>query len=147
VIQIGIRVMANDTGICDAASRGSGQINEFLPLIADLFLEEIDLLTAASSVLATHVSRIEADAERCRHFVDRSPMIVTALLPLVGYERATALIREYDRLRAENPSGDQANVRSFLENKLGKELTGQVLSPHHLTMLGYRKNGYDTQGE
>jgi aspartate ammonia-lyase len=148
VIQIGLRVMANDTGICNAASRGSCQINEFLPLIADLFLEEIDLLTAASSVLAAHVSGITADAERCRHFVDQSPMIVTALLPFVGYERATALIQEYTRVKgAGKPSGDRSvNIRSFLEEKLGKELTEQALSPHHLTMLGYRKHGYDTQG-
>lgn len=148
VIQTGLRVMANDAGICDAASRGSLQINEFLPLIADLFLEEIDLLTTAASVLAAHVGRIEADEERCRRFVDRSPMIVTALLPFIGYERATALIQEYTRLSgadkpAEDPTG---NIRSFLEEKLGREITQQALSPHQLTMLGYRKHGYDPQG-
>ncbi len=149
VIQIGLRVMANDTGICNAASRGTWQINEFLPLIADLFLEEIDLLGAASSVLAAHVKGIVADEERCRHFFDQSPMIVTALLPFVGYEKAMALIQEYTRLKgADKPGGDQTRgIRSFLEEKLGKELTEQALSPHHITMLGYRKNGYDTQGK
>jgi aspartate ammonia-lyase len=149
VIQVGLRVMANDTGICNAVSRGTWQINEFLPLIADLFLEEIDLLTAASSVLAAHVRGIAADEERCRHFVDRSPMIVTALLPFIGYERATALIREYTRLKGtDKPGGTQTgDIRSFLEEKLGKELTEQALSPHNLTMLGYRKHGYDTQGK
>jgi aspartate ammonia-lyase len=149
VIQIGLRVMANDTGICNAASRGTWQINEFLPLIADLFLDEIDLLGAASPVLAVHVRGIVADEERCRHFVDQSPMIVTALLPFVGYERATALIQEYTGLTGADKPGEtlRGNIRSFLEEKLGKELTEQVLSPQHLTMLGYRKNGYDTQGK
>lgn len=149
VIQIGLRVMANDTGICNAASRGTWQINEFLPLIADLFLDEIDLLGAASPVLAVHVRGIVADEERCRHFVDQSPMIVTALLPVIGYERATALIQEYTGLTGADKPGEtlRGNIHSFLEEKLGKELTEQVLSPQHLTMLGYRKNGYDTQGK
>jgi aspartate ammonia-lyase len=148
VIQTGLRVMANDTGICNAASRGTWQINEFLPLIADLFLEEIDLLTAASSVLAAHVKGIQADEGRCRHFVDQSPMIVTALLPFIGYERATALLREFRMDGANRPRARKTrDIRSFLEEKLGKELTEQALSPHHLTMLGHRKHGYDTQGK
>ena len=149
IIQIGLRVMANDTGICNAASRGTWQINEFLPLIADLFLEEIDLMEASSPVLAAHVKGIAADEDRCRQFVDQSPMIVTALLPFIGYERATALIQEYARLKGEDkPGGDKTlNIRSFLKEKLGQDLTEQALSPHHLTMLGYRKNGYDTQGK
>jgi aspartate ammonia-lyase len=146
VIQTGLRVMANDTGICEAVSRGTWQINEFLPLIADLFLEEIDLLSAAAPVLAAHVKGILADEARCRHFVDQSPMIVTALLPFVGYKRATALIQEYARLEGADKPGEaqRRNIRSFLEEKLGKELTDEALSPHHLTMLGYRKHGYDT---
>jgi aspartate ammonia-lyase len=149
VIQIGLRVMANDTGVCNAASRGTWQINEFLPLIADLFLEEIDLLAAASSVLAAHVDGIAADEGRCRHFVDQSPMIVTALLPFIGYERASKLIQEYTCLKGADKPGEEQTVtiRSFLEEKLGRELTEQALSPHHLTMLGYRNHGYDTQRE
>ncbi|MCE5266182.1 MAG: aspartate ammonia-lyase [Deltaproteobacteria bacterium] len=149
VSQAGLRAMANDVGICDAAARGSCQINEFLPLIADLFLDEIDLLAAASAILAGHVGNVTADKERCRGFVDQSPTIITALLPFIGYERATALIREYTDLERTQKAGggNHSDIRSFLEEELGKELTEQVLSPHHLTMLGYRKNGYDTQGK
>ena len=147
VIQIGLRVMANDTGICNAVSRGTGQINEFLPLIADLFLEEIDLLGAASQVLAAHVSGIEADEERCRDIFDRSPMIVTALLPFVGYERAAALLQEFRSGGTNQPGGRPTKlIRSFLEEKLGKGLIEQALSPHQLTALGYRKHGHDAQG-
>ena len=49
VIQTGLRVMADDMLIADAVSRGTWQISEFMPLIADAFLEEIDLLTAAAA--------------------------------------------------------------------------------------------------
>jgi aspartate ammonia-lyase len=147
VIQAGLRVMANDTGIGNAVSRGTLQINEFLPLIADLFLDEIDLLCAASAVLAAHVEGIEADAERCRDLFNGSPMIVTALLPFIGYERAMTLLQEF-RIEAANVpgAGPAKTIRSFLEEKLGRDLTGQALSPHSLTALGHRNHGRDTQG-
>ena len=130
-IQAGLRTMANDSVISDAVSRGTWQINEFLPLIADALLEEIDLLKAASAILARHVRNVVADETRCRAFFDRSPMIVTALLPAIGYERATELMQEYQKLEtrigsealpSECRAAELPNIRSFLEEKLGKEL-------------------------
>jgi aspartate ammonia-lyase len=150
VIQAGLRVMADDGLIADAVSRGTWQINEFMPLIADAFLEEIDLLTAAAGLLSGQVRGLVADEARCRFFFDQSPMIVTALLPLVGYERATELIREYERLDSstdgsasslEGPAGEKPSIRSFLEKKLGKGLIDEALSPYRLTALGYREHG------
>jgi aspartate ammonia-lyase len=156
VIQTGLRVMANDMLIADAVSRGTWQINEFMPLIADTFLEEIDLLTAAATLLAEQVRGLTADEARCRLFFDQSPMIVTALLPLIGYEQATELIREYNQRKrstdessssSEGNTGGTQNIRSFLEEKLGKGLIEETLSPYRLTALGHRKNGNHTQGE
>ena len=82
-------------------------------------------------------------------------MIVTALLPLIGYERATELIKEFHERQPSPdgtvvPEGDTAaarNIRTFLEEKLGKKLIDEVLSAYRLTALGYRKNGYDTEGK
>jgi aspartate ammonia-lyase len=76
VIQTGLRVMANDMLIADAVSRGTWQINEFMPLIADTFLEEIDLLTAAATLLAEQVKGLIADEARCRLIFDQSPIWV-----------------------------------------------------------------------
>jgi aspartate ammonia-lyase len=59
-------------------------------------------------------------------------MILTALLPFLGYERATELIATFHREK-------HANVRAFLEVKLGRELVEKLLSPYALTALGYRK--------
>ena len=156
VIQTGIRVMADDTIVSTAASRGTWQINEFLPLIADAFLEMIDLLGAAAPLLAAQVRGLAADEARSRAFFDRSPMIVTALLPVIGYERATALIREFfgrpqpepsAGLTPDGSSSAAGNIRSFLEEKLGKGLVDEALSPYRLTALGYRNHGYDTEGK
>jgi aspartate ammonia-lyase len=58
-------------------------------------------------------------------------MIITALLPVTGYEKATQFITEF------SSRGDK-NMRRFLEEKLGKELINKVLSPYQLTALGYK---------
>ena len=147
IIQTGLRVMANDMLIADAASRGTWQINEFLPLIADAFLEEIELLTAANPLLAAHVRGLTADEARCRALFDASPMIITALLPIIGYERATELIKEFHEQELSGDTAAARNIRTFLEEKLGKKLIDETFSAYHLTALGYRKNGYDTKGK
>ena len=83
-------------------------------------------------------------------------MIVTALLPLIGYERATELIREFYLLESstdesasssEGHAGGKPNIRLFLEEKLGKKMIEEALSPYRLTALGHREHGYHTQGE
>ncbi|PKN35281.1 MAG: aspartate ammonia-lyase [Deltaproteobacteria bacterium HGW-Deltaproteobacteria-19] len=137
-IQVGLKVFANDAIVSDALSRGTGQISEFLPLAADAFLESLDLLARADALLAEHVRGIEADEEACRRAFDRSPMLVTALVPHLGYERATELIREYRELERQGLS-ESRTMRAFLEEKLGKEMIDRVLSPWSLTALGYRK--------
>ena len=74
-----------------------------------------------------------ADEEKCDEYFDASPMIITALLPVIGYERATELITEFS-------AGSENNMRLFLEQKLGKELLTKHLRPS-LTALGYKNNG------
>ncbi|OPY90299.1 MAG: Aspartate ammonia-lyase [Syntrophus sp. PtaU1.Bin208] len=131
-MQVGIKVMANDGIIAEAVSRGTWQINEFLPLLAYALLESLDLLSRIDDLLAEHVLQIVSNRDLCQFYLDRSPMILTALLPLLGYEKATELITTFHR---EN----QVNVRAFLEGKLGRELVEKLLSPYALTALGYRK--------
>jgi aspartate ammonia-lyase len=151
VIQAGLKAMAADGLIATAASRGSLQINEFLPLIADAFLEETDLLKAAASLLARQIRDLTADADRCRSCFDQSQTLVTAFVPVVGYEQAQALLREYRQQTAPaaGATGSAAegkaasSLRAFLEEKLGKGLVDKVLAPQKLISLGYRDHEYD----
>jgi aspartate ammonia-lyase len=136
-IQAGIKVIANDSIVTETAARGTLQINEFLPLLADAFLESLDLLINIDNLLATAVKEIEADEEKCHEYFAHSPMIITALLPAIGYERATTLIAEFRQTGTKN-------MRLFLEEKLGKELVDKALSPYQLTALGYKDNGKNT---
>jgi aspartate ammonia-lyase len=130
-IQVGMKVIANDAIITDAAARGTLQINEFLPLLAHALLESLDLLININGLLTEHVRSIGANKEKCEEYFDASSMIITALLPVIGYEKATRFITEFS-------SHGENNMRRFLEEKLGKELIDKVLSPYQLTALGYK---------
>jgi aspartate ammonia-lyase len=130
-VQTGMKVIANDAIVTDAAARGTLQINEFLPLLAHALLESLDLLININGLLAEHIRGIEAFKEKCEEYFDASPMIITALLPVIGYDKATQFITEFS-------SRGEKNIRRFLEEKLGKELIDKVLSPYQLTALGYK---------
>ena len=136
-IQVGLKVMANDSLVAAACSRSTLQINEFLPLLAHSLLESMDLLTRLDGILAGHIDGITANEAKCREIFDASPMIVTAFLPHLGYERAGALITEFF-------ASGRKNVREFLREKLGADLVERVLSAESLISLGYREDGKDT---
>jgi aspartate ammonia-lyase len=135
-IQAAIRVMANDFSIAEACSRSTFQINEFLPLLAHSLLESLDILIRINPLLADHVEALKANEARCRQYFDQSPMIITAFLPRIGYDRANALLQEYF-------SSGRNNLREFLSEKLGKNLVEKILSPYQLTSLGYREDEKD----
>jgi len=135
VMQIGIKVQANDFIVTECASRGSLQINEFMPLLASALLESMELLGAAAGMLAQHAKGIEADEAECERQFNASVEIVTAFLPSIGYERATELVQAYkDRT---DPS-DRPDFKTYLESKLGAELVEKTISPQNLMALGHR---------
>ncbi len=135
VMQIGIKVQANDFIVTECASRGSLQINEFLPLLASALLESMELLARAAGILAGHAEEIEADEAECARQFNASVEIITAFLPVIGYDRSTVLVQQFKAL--SGPAG-QFDFRTFLENELGAELVARTLSPQNLMALGYR---------
>ncbi len=129
VMQIGVKVQANDFIVTECASRGSLQINEFMPLLASALLESMELLGAACKMLAKHAADIEADEAECERQFNGSVEIVTAFLPAIGYDRATELVNAFDRT---------TDFKTYLENELGSELVAETLSPQNLMALGHR---------
>ncbi|MCF7850016.1 MAG: hypothetical protein K9M45_14275 [Kiritimatiellales bacterium] len=135
VMQIGIKVQANDFIVTECASRGSLQINEFMPLLASALLESMELLGAACGMLSKHAEGIEADEAECEKQFFHSLEIITAFLPTIGYERATELVEAF---KDRTDSSDQSNFKQFLIEELGDELVAKTLSPQNLMALGYR---------
>jgi aspartate ammonia-lyase len=131
VIQAGIKINANHTIITDCSSRGSLQICEFMPLLADALLESIDLLLASTGMLTGLCTRLDADQGRCLERLYASPEIITAFVPLLGYDRCSELVKECEQQ-------EQLSVREFLVEKLGKDTVEKTLSPQNLMALGFR---------
>jgi len=131
VMQIGIKVQANDFIVTECASRGSLQINEFMPLLASALLESMELLASAAVMLATHAEGIEADEAECERQFFQSLEIVTAFLPTIGYERATELVEAFKKT-------GRTDFKIYLESELGTELVAKTLSPQNLMALGHR---------
>ena len=95
VNQVCFDVMGGDMTVTIAAEAGQLQLNVFEPIIAYRLLRSIESLGNACRVLRERcVEGIAANPDRMRHFVEHSIGIVTALVPVIGYEKATAIAKE-----------------------------------------------------
>src|SRR6185503_13071836 len=89
------RVIGSDLTVSMAAEAGQLQLNVFEPVIAACIFEAQTLFINAARTLRVHcVDGITANPEVCSHYVNFSVGTVTALNPVIGYERATELAAE-----------------------------------------------------
>src|SRR5215210_2844016 len=94
VNQVCFDVIGGDVTITMAAEAGQLQLNAFEPIIAYRLLRSIDMMRNACAVLNDRcVVGITANVDRMRSFVEHSIGIVTALVPVIGYETATEVAR------------------------------------------------------
>ena len=95
VNQVCFQVIGNDVTITMAAEAGQLELNAFEPVIGFNILQSMTLLENAFNVLRERcVSGIKANVDRCRNLIEHSTGIVTALVPLIGYEAAANLAKE-----------------------------------------------------
>jgi fumarate hydratase class II len=88
------RVFGNDTTIAVAASQGQFELNVFKPVIIDAVLQSIRLLADAANSFTDHcVAGIRANAPRIRDLLQNSLMLVTALAPHIGYDKAAEIAK------------------------------------------------------
>ena len=89
-----VQVMGNDTAIGMAASQGNFQLNVFMPVIINNFLESAGLLAdAMRSFNKNCISGITPNREKIRENMEKSLMLVTALNPHIGYENAAKIAK------------------------------------------------------
>jgi aspartate ammonia-lyase len=95
VNQVCFDVIGGDVTVTLAAEAGQLQLNVFEPVIAYRLLRSIETLRNGCVVLRERcVDGITANPGRMRHFVEHSIGIVTALVPVIGYEHATSVAKE-----------------------------------------------------
>jgi aspartate ammonia-lyase len=89
------RVIGSDLTVSMAAESGQLQLNVFEPVIAACIFEAQTMFINAVQTLRVHcVEGITANPEVCRHYVEYSIGTVTALNPVIGYDRSTELAAE-----------------------------------------------------
>jgi fumarate hydratase, class II len=94
-LMVAAQVIGNDATVAFAGSSGSFELNVMLPVIARNLLESIRLLSSVSRLLADRcIAGIVADEERCRHYAESSPSIVTPLNKYIGYEEAASVAKQ-----------------------------------------------------
>ena len=131
VNQVCFQVIGNDVTVATAAEAGQLELNVMMPVIAHNLLMSMMILTNATRVLAERcVDGIEADADQCAHWLERSPALVTALAPKIGYAEAAKLAKE---AIAKNVTVRQLVMEKGLLK--GKELD-EVLDLRAMTELG-----------
>lgn len=87
VTMVAAQVTGNDLTITIGGQSGSFQLNVMLPVIAYNLLQSISILAGASRLLADRaIAGFAVNAERIGQLVDRNPILVTALNPVIGYE-------------------------------------------------------------
>ena len=93
ITMVAVQVMGNDTAIGIAASQGNFELNVFMPVIINNFLESVNLLAdAITSFTDNCVSGIKANRDKMKENLNNSLMLVTALSPHIGYENAAKVV-------------------------------------------------------
>jgi aspartate ammonia-lyase len=125
------RVIGSDLTVSMAAEGGQLQLNVFEPVIAACIFEAQTMFINAARTLKVHcIDGITANPEVCSHYVNFSIGTVTALNPVIGYERATALAAEASRTNR--------GILELIREKgiLSEQQISEVLDPMAMTGQG-----------
>ena len=86
------QVIGNNQSIIFAGTKGNFELNVMKPVIIYDFLQSVDLLSGAMRAFADYfVSGLRVNKERLQQNVDRSLMLVTALTPILGYDKCSKI--------------------------------------------------------
>jgi len=92
------QVMGNDVAVGIAGASGQFELNVYKPVLIHNFLQSVRLLADGCASFEEHCARgIEPNEPRIRELVERSLMLVTALAPHIGYDRAAEIAKKAHR--------------------------------------------------
>ncbi len=130
---VAAQVIGNDAAITVAGQSGNFQLNVMLPLIAHNLLESIRLLANISRALADRaICGFKVNPARLAQALDRNPILVTALNPVIGYEKGAAI--------AKKAYAEGKPVREIAQKMtdLPPEELARLLDPADLTRGGIK---------
>lgn len=130
------QVIGNDATITLAGQSGNFQLNVMLPVIAYNLLQSIDLLSNSARVLAdSAIAGFTVNTARVNEALERNPILVTALNPVIGYELGAKI--------AKQAYAESRPIREVAadQTQLSKEELDRLLDPRELTKGGIKTEG------
>lgn len=127
VAQVGLRVISNDSAITMASSMGQLELNAFTPLIAECLLESLELLDRSVIIFKEKcIDGLQINTDKCLENLDNSLVSVTALVPHLGYDKASLI--------AKKALGSRKTIREILleEQIFPSDVIDKILSPEEL---------------
>ena len=128
MIMVGIQVFGNDTAVAMAGSRGNLELNVCKPVLIHNFCNSIDLLTDACDRFREFcVEGIEPNYEQIHHHLNNSLMLVTALAPIIGYDKSAEVAKkahkEHISLREATVALGYLSVEEFDKAVIPEDMT------------------------
>jgi fumarate hydratase class II len=134
VAMVAAQVIGNDLTITVAGQAGNFQLNVMLPVIAYNLLQSLELLTNSSRLLADSAIRgFSVNQARLQEALVKNPILVTALNPVIGYEKGAAIAKQ--AYKEHQPILDVAKRMTDLSEARLREL----LDPAALTRGGIKQ--------
>jgi fumarate hydratase class II len=134
VCMVCAQVIGNDTTITVAGQSGLFQLNVMLPVMALNIIQSLEILSTASRLLGdSAIAGFTVNEERIRQALERNPILVTALNPVIGYELGAATAKQAYR------EGRSIKEVALENTDLSEEDLDRLLDPLELTRGGIKK--------
>ena len=128
---VAAQVIGNDATVTVAGQSGNFELNVMLPVIALNVLDSVQLLSNVSRLLADKaIATFRVNEARLKEALDRNPILVTALNPVIGYAKAAEIAKE--AYQQSKPIAEVAAERT----DLSVDELKQLLDPVKLTKGG-----------
>jgi len=130
---VAAQVIGNDATITIAGQSGNFQLNVMLPIVALNLLQSIELLANVSYALAdAAIKGFKVNKQRLDEALERNPILVTALNPVIGYEKGAAVAKQAYK------EGRPIREVAAEQTKLAPDQLSKLLDPLELTKGGIK---------
>ncbi len=130
---VAAQVIGNDSTITIAGQSGNFQLNVMLPVIAHNLIQSIELLSSSIRLMADKaISTFTVNEQNIKHALARNPILVTALNPIIGYQKAAGIAKKaYE-------SGEAIIDVAQKETDIDRQKLESLLDPLNLTQGGIK---------
>lgn len=130
------QVIGNDATIAIGAQHGNFELNVMLPVIAHNLLQSIELLANVTTVLSDKaLAGFTVNADHINDLVDKNPIMVTALNPIIGYDLAARIAKQ------AYAEGRKVKDVAMELTDLGADDLDRILDPTELAGPGIKGGG------